>query len=112
MQARFPASASDSDSRVITNLEDCVVSAQRMVSSAASIVSARSVRAGSDLGEALSEEQRTRIEKWILPPTIPEDVGEGDEPANPEDEGNEKGAPHQCFHRISPPLLAQSLFPS
>ena len=89
---RLAASTNANESRIMTNLEDCVRSARRMVSSAASIVSARSVRdsqMGSEHGEQLTEQQRTRIQEWIPPPTIPEDEEHENLHMNPDDTQNE-----------------------
>ena len=91
-QTSVPSPTNDNDSRVLTNLEECVRSARRMVSSAVSIISARSVREsqiGSDLGEQLTEQQRTRIQEWIPPPTILEDAEDENPPTVPDDAKNE-----------------------
>jgi len=74
---RSRESATDEESTVIANLRDCVRSAERMVSSATSIVVARSSQGSqlqSDYGDGLTEAQRRRIEDWITQPTILEDV--------------------------------------
>ena len=59
------------NSRVMNNLEDCIRSAAQLVSSASTIVSSRTtVDGGSVFGQELSEEQRTRIDDWIVEPAI------------------------------------------
>ena len=77
---RQPSVASESnlqsDPRVINHLEECVNSAQKMVSSAATIVEARSHHGGSQMGsewgDVLNEEQRRGVERWIQEADIPE----------------------------------------
>ena len=47
------------------HLEDCVQSAGKMISSAATIVESRSVRGNSEFGDHMNEDQRRRVEQWI-----------------------------------------------
>ena len=64
-------SSDGNNSRVMNNLEDCIRSAEKLVSSASTIVSSRStIVGGSVFGETLSEQQRTRINGWIMEPGI------------------------------------------
>jgi hypothetical protein len=58
------------------NLEACVQSAGKIVSSAASIVYERSVRGDSVLGDNLSADKRRVIEAWIPENAIVEEPGE------------------------------------
>jgi hypothetical protein len=61
------------DAEIVTNLESCVRSAGKLVSSATTLVNSRSQRGsqfGSEFGNDLSDQERTRIEGWIPEPTI------------------------------------------
>ena len=63
-----PGTNNNNDAHVSGNLEACVRSAGKLVSSAASIISARSVsgsQGGSLFQEPLSEQQMKRVEQWI-----------------------------------------------
>src|SRR5277367_167492 len=68
------------DSRGNSNLEACVQTAGKIVSSAASIVYERSIRGSeageSVLGDGLSVDKRRGIESWIPANTIVEELGE------------------------------------
>ena len=73
------ASNNNNESRITSNLEACVRSAGKLVSSAATIVSSRSVggsQGGSLFQEELSDHQRKRVEQWIQNPIIFEDPNE------------------------------------
>ena len=78
--------ANNSDSLVAHNLEECVQSAKKMISSAATIVEARSVRGGSEFGDPMSEDQIRRVHQWIPEPPIFENNDNSEEqqpiPAN------------------------------
>jgi hypothetical protein len=52
------------------HLGDCVQSAGKMVSSAATIVESRSARGTSEFGDHMNEDQRRRVEQWIPKPPI------------------------------------------
>lgn len=61
----------NSNTLVMHHLEDCVQSAGKMISSAATIVESRSVRGTSEFGDHMNEDQRRRVEQWIpKPPTF------------------------------------------
>jgi tetratricopeptide (TPR) repeat protein len=79
-KSSIPEASSNIDPHVKSNLEACVRSAKKMVSSAASIVSERSVSGsqvdGSLFGDDMSERQRRRVESWIPENTIFEDPNE------------------------------------
>ena len=70
------AAIGEENSRIMNNLEACVVSAEKMVSSAATIVSSRSSCAGSEFGEEMDESARKRVELWIQPAIVFEDPNE------------------------------------
>lgn len=60
--------------QIVSNMEICVRSAGKLVSTAATIVSSRSQRGNQSVsGEALTAQQRTQIELWIPEPTISEE---------------------------------------
>ena len=60
--------------QIVSNMEICVRSAGKLVSTAATIVSLRSQRGNQSVsGEALTAQQRTQIELWIPEPTISEE---------------------------------------
>jgi Tetratricopeptide repeat len=57
----------------MNNLKDCVRSTRRMASSAATVITSRSVREsqiGSEIGVEMTENQRRRIEQWLPELTI------------------------------------------
>jgi hypothetical protein len=63
----------DHDAEIVTNLESCVRSAGKLVSSATTLVNSRSQKGsqfGSEFGTELSDQERIRIEGWIPQPTI------------------------------------------
>jgi tetratricopeptide (TPR) repeat protein len=71
--------ASALEPRVRNNLEACARSAGRMVSSAATIVTSRSVsgsQTGSLFHDEMTEQQRIHVAEWIPSPTICEDPNE------------------------------------
>lgn len=71
--------ASTLEPRVRNNLEACARSAGRMVSSAATIVTSRSVsgsQTGSLFHPEMTEQQRLHVVEWIPSPTICEDPNE------------------------------------
>jgi tetratricopeptide (TPR) repeat protein len=73
----------NSDSLVTHHLEECVQSAKKMISSAATIVEARSVRGGSEFGDPMSEERIRRVQQWIPePPIFENNDNSEDQPAN------------------------------
>jgi Tetratricopeptide repeat len=81
--ANLAIHANNSDSLVANHLEECVQSAKKMISSAATIVEARSIRGGSEFGDPMSEEQIRRVQQWIPEPPIFENNDNSEEqPAN------------------------------
>jgi hypothetical protein len=81
---------------VVTNLESCVRSAGRFVSSAVKLVSARSEKGsqfGSELGDDLSDIQRLRIKDWI--PNPPDGPSEHTTTGSPQ--GCRTSLPHNDF---------------
>jgi WD40 repeat protein len=62
---------------IVFNLETCVRSAGKLVSSAATLVSSRSQKGsqfGSEFGDELTDQERSQIELWIPEPTIFEET--------------------------------------
>jgi len=81
--ANLAIQANNSDSLVAHQLEECVHSAKKMISSAATIVEARSARGGSEFGDPMSEEQIRRVQQWIPEPHIFENNGNSEEQQQP-----------------------------
>jgi hypothetical protein len=65
------------DLEIVINMESCVRSAGKLVSSAATVVSSRSQKGsqfGSEFGDDLSDEQKNQIISWIPGPAISEEL--------------------------------------
>lgn len=69
----------DRKAELVMNLETCVRSAGKLVSSATTLVSRNSQKGsqfGSDFGDELTDQKKSQIESWIPEPTIYEEIEE------------------------------------